>query len=114
MADGYTAAKRLITRAPELTAIFALSDVIAIGAIRALQDMGKEVPGDISVIGYDGVPLSRYSVPRLTTVRQDASFMAKRGVEMLLHRIHNKRPVHEIVPFQLVHGESVERTENPK
>lgn len=108
MEDGYKAAKRLLERNNDLTAIFAMSDVIALGAVRALVDLGRQVPADISIVGYDGVPISRYCVPRLTTIRQDAAFMARRGVEMLLHRIHNKRPaVHEIVPFQLIQGESV-------
>lgn len=113
MEGGYAAAGRLLDRCPELTAIFALSDVIAIGAIRALRDRGLRVPEDVSVIGYDGVPLSRYLVPCLTTVRQDTAGIARRGVELLLERMEHDDlpPVHEQVAYRLLAGESVARLE---
>ena len=110
MGDAYAAARRLVERCPELTAIFAASDVMAIGVIRALRDMGKRVPEDVSVVGFDGIPLSRYFVPRLTTVRQDTQRLAERGVEVLLRNVERpSRPFHELVPFQLEEGESVAR-----
>jgi len=106
--DGYEAAKRLLGRCPELTAIFAVSDVMAMGTVRALQDLGKRVPEDISVLGYDGIALADYFVPRLATVRQDTQRMAERGVDVLLRNIERpNRPFHEVVPFQLIPGESV-------
>ena len=106
--DGYEAAKRLLGRCPELTAIFAVSDVMAMGTVRALQDLGKRVPEDISVLGYDGIALADYFVPRLATVRQDTQRMAERGVAVLLRNIERpNRPFHEVVPFQLIPGESV-------
>lgn len=112
MADAYAATGRLLDRRPDLTAIFAMSDVMAIGSIRALRDRGKRVPEDISVVGYDGISIARYSVPRLTTVRQDTQRLAERGVDILLHNIErNNRPIHEVVPFQLISGESVARLE---
>lgn len=108
MAEGYSAAKRLLERERGITAIFAISDVVAIGVIRAIRDLGLRVPEDISVVGYDGVPISRYCDPRLTTVRQDTALMAKRGVEALLERLHLRlAAVHEKVPFELIEGESV-------
>ena len=110
MADGYAAAQRLLERCPELTAIFAVSDVMAMGAIRALRDLGKRVPEDISVMGYDGILMADYFVPRLATVRQSTHRMAERGVDVLLRSIERHSPqVHEVVPFQLVDGESVSR-----
>ena len=90
MADAYEAARRLLGRCPELTAIFAMSDVMATGAIRAIRDLGRRVPEDVSVVGYDGVPISDYLVPRLATVRQDTQLLAQRGVELLLRSI--RRP----------------------
>ena len=106
--EGYAAAKVLLERCPDLTAIFAVSDVTALGAMRALRDLGKRVPEDISVIGYDGIAIGQYSLPRLTTVRQDTQRLAQRGVDALLHGIQRKSPpVHELVPFQLIEGESV-------
>ena len=81
---------------------------MAIGVMRALQDMGRTVPGDVSLMGYDGIAMARYCVPRLATICQDTGRMARRGGEMLLHRIYSQRPAaHELVPFQLIRGESV-------
>ncbi len=108
MAEGYRAAGRLLQKEPHLTAIFALGDVIALGAMRALADRGLRIPEDISVVGYDGIVSSEYSIPRLTTVRQDTEQLADRGVRALLQGIHYELPpVHEAVPFELVRRESV-------
>ena len=109
MDSAYVATGRLLARFPDLTAIFAVSDVMAIGCIRALKDLGKRVPEDISVVGYDGIPMASYSVPRLTTIKQDAGSFAQRGVDLLLEAIAQSKapPRHELVPFQLVDGESV-------
>jgi len=110
MPEAYAATRNLLERCPDLTAIFAISDVMALGAIRALNDLGKRVPEDISVVGYDGIVTGQYSLPRLTTVRQDAQRLAERGVDTLLRGItRNSPPVHELVPFQLIEGESVAR-----
>ena len=106
--EGYAATRRLLERCPDLTAIFAVSDVTALGAMRALRDLGKRVPEDISVMGYDGIPIAKYSVPRLATVRQDTQKLAERGVDLLLRRLQRPcAPVHGVVPFQLIPGESV-------
>lgn len=108
MPEAYAATKVLLERCPDLTAIFAISDVMALGAIRAIHDLGRRVPRDISVVGYDGIPLSRFSVPRLTTVRQDTQQLARQGVDLLLRNLQRPRPpVHEVAPFQLIAGESV-------
>ena len=106
--DAYDTTKRLLDRCPELTALFCISDVMAMGAIRAIRDLGRRVPEDISVVGYDGIPLSQFSVPRLTTVRQDTQQLARQGVDILLRNLQRPRPpVHGVVPFQLIAGESV-------
>ena len=108
MPEAYAATKVLLERCPDLTAIFAISDVMALGAIRALCDLGKRVPEDISVVGYDGIVIGQYSLPRLTTVRQDTQQLAERGVDALLRSIQRRSPpVHGLVPFHLIQGESV-------
>ena len=108
MPEAYAATKVLLKRCPDLTAIFAISDVMALGAIRALYDLGKRVPEDISVVGYDGIVIGQYSMPRLTTVRQDTQQLAERGVDALLRSIQRRSPpVHGLVPFHLIQGESV-------
>lgn len=106
--DAYAATGRLLDRNPGMTAIFALCDVIAIGAIRALRDRGYRVPEDISVMGFDGIPVGAFSLPRLSTIQQDTRRMAERGADILLDRLERKLPpVYETTPFQVLPGESV-------
>jgi len=106
--EAYETTKRLLERCPELTALFCISDVMAIGAIRAIHDLGRRVPEDVSVVGYDGISLGQFSLPRLATVRQDTQQLAEQGVDLLLRSLHRPcAPVHRVVPFQLVPGESV-------
>ena len=110
MPDAYAAAERLLLRRPDLTAVFALSDVMALGAIRAVCDMGQRVPEDISVVGYDGVVTGQYSLPRLTTIQQDTKQLAEQGVDSMLRAfVRGGHPIHRVVPFKLVPGESVAR-----
>jgi len=108
MQGGYAAAEHLLAHCPGLTAIFAMSDLMAVGAIRAIQDHGLRVPQDIAVAGYDGIALGRYTVPRLTTIRQNTTILAERAADILLRCIEENAPArHETVPFELVEGESV-------
>ncbi len=104
---GYEGASALLERLPHLTAILAMSDIMAIGALRAIHDRGLRVPDDISLIGYDGIEQAAYCIPRLTTIRQDAEQLARRSLDILLQQVEDGTIVHEIVPFQLVEGESV-------
>ena len=101
-ADGYWAARDLLDRGRSFTAIFAMSDVMAIGAIRALQDRGKRVPEDVSVMGFDGLAISEYTVPRLATVCQDVEALAIHSIHMLLDGIaHPGQPHHATVPVSI-------------
>lgn len=106
--SGYAAMEKLLISLPDMTAVFAFSDAMAIGALRALRDHGKRVPEDISLVGYDGIELSRYSIPRLTTIRQEEQALARRGVALLLAQIEDgAAAAYETVPFRLLDGESV-------
>jgi len=106
--SGYKAAEKLMSRSPDLTAIFAISDSIAIGAIRALKDIGLRVPEEVSVIGFDGLTLAKYSVPRLSTIQQDTAMLAKKSVDDLLMRIsYGGSAVHGLIPYEYIEGESV-------
>lgn len=110
MSSGYHAAETLLTQMPEVTAIFAMSDVMAVGAIRAIRDRGLRVPEDISVVGFDGIDLGRYLSPQLTTIRQQRERIAGRSLEILLRCIESKAPaVHEVTPFDLFLGESTRK-----
>ena len=98
----------LVTKFPDVTAVFAMSDVTAIGAIRALRDRGLRVPEDISVIGFDGTTLAEYYNPKLATIKQQYQRLASRSIEILFGQIElKKEPIHEIVPFEFVNGESI-------
>ena len=108
LSSGYEAMEYLLKHSPDITAVFAMSDLMALGAIRALRDHGLCVPQDISVTGFDGIALGQYSVPRLTTIRQNMEQLARRSARILLHNIQKPgNAVHEIVSFDLTEGESV-------
>ncbi len=108
--DGYNAAQKLISNGRPFTALFAEADVMAIGAIRALHNNGLRVPQDVSVMGFDGLPLGSYLVPQLSTVIQSVPTMAKRSVEILIDCIENGGKCrHETVPFALSRCESTRR-----
>ena len=111
---GYEAAGKLLDRCPDLTAILAMSDVMAMGALRAIHDRGLRVPTDVSLVGFDGIEQADYCVPRLTTIRQNASRLAQRGVDILLQQTAGGDAVHEIVPFELIRGESVRGIGQPQ
>ena len=107
-AGGYEAARRLLGRAGDLTAVFALGDAIAFGARRAAADAGLAVPDDLSLVGFDDISFSQFCVPRITTIRQDSALLAERSVRILLASLHDGSPAaHEVVPFELVERESV-------
>lgn len=106
--DGYRATNALLAEGREFTAIFAIADVMAIGAIRALWENGKRVPEDVSVMGVDGLPLGMYLVPQLSTISQSVRQMAMRSVEILLDAIEMGSPaIHETVPFGVHKRESI-------
>ena len=97
--EGYRAAENLLDRGRQFTALFAMADVMAIGAIRALTDRGLKVPEDVSVMGFDGLTIGEYTVPRLATVCQDVDALAIHSIHMLLESIaHPGVPRHETVP----------------
>lgn len=82
---GYDAARRLLRADNPPTAVFAGSDLIAIGILNAVHDEGLSVPGDLAVVGLDGTAESAYVTPNLTTVRQPLDLMAKEAVRLLNH-----------------------------
>ena len=108
--DGYRAANVLRQRFSGVTALFAMSDVMALGAIRALADAGQRVPEDISVVGFDGLSIGNYIVPRLSTVVQSVEQLAEQSVHLLRQKIEeNSKARHEVIPVDLVMRESVRK-----
>ena len=108
--DGYDAAQRLLQRDRDFTAIFAMSDVMAVGAIRGLRDEGKHVPEDVSVVGFDGVELGEFFIPRLASISQNVEALADRSFRMLLENIEENTAAHyEVLPVSLLDRESAQR-----
>lgn len=106
--SGASAAKTLLRQYPDMTAIFSMSDVMAIGAIRSLHDEGFSVPEDISITGFDGLPFCDYYCPKITTIRQLKDELANKGLSALLDSMEQQKPsTHTLVPFEFVQGESV-------
>ncbi len=87
-ASGY-AAGREFARDPGVTAVFAANDDMAIGLIRALTEAGRRVPEDVSVVGFDDIPVAAYVTPPLTTVRQPFDAVAQEGLKRLVHALEN-------------------------
>ena len=111
--DGYHATQQLIANDRQFTALFAIADVMAIGAIRALHNNGLRVPNDVSVMGFDGLNLGSFLVPQLSTVIQSTQKMAQRSVEILIDRIeHGGQACHEAIPYALHQRESTRRIDD--
>ena len=84
---GYAAVKKILASRVPFTALFAFNDVSAIGAIRALQDSGKHVPDQVSVVGFDDIYGAAFHIPALTTIRQPLVKMGNLAAETLIARI---------------------------
>jgi LacI family transcriptional regulator len=99
---GYYAMRKLLTVKPD--AVFAASDVMAIGAIRAIREAGLNVPNDIAMVGFDDLPISTASDVQLSTIRQPVIQFGIRAVELLIDLIENgiQPPRHIIMDTQLV------------
>lgn len=99
MKNGYVTTKKLINSGTGFTAIFAMSDSLAIGACRALTDAGYRIPEDVSVAGYDGIDWGDYYVPRLTTLKQPVEKMAMQTIQLLFNIIEGKSK-HKHIDFE--------------
>lgn len=104
----YDTARGFFAMKPDTTAVFAMSDTVAMGVIRALADIGRRVPQDVSVVGYDGIEMGKYFLPRLTTVEQPINDIARESVAMLMGMLEKgEEPRHVVVPASLIERESV-------
>lgn len=105
---GYKAMEKILKSGKKITAVFALADVMAIGAVSAISDAGLKVPDDISVVGYDGIPMGAYFCPKLTTVKQSIEKICDRSCEILVDCLENEGIArHEYIPFDLDLRQSV-------
>lgn len=91
---GYQSGMKLMSLAEPPTAIFALTDVTAVGVMHAISELGLRIPEDISVLGYDNIPIASYMIPQLSTVEQPIIQMGEMAVELLFN--HMNQPDHPI------------------
>jgi LacI family transcriptional regulator len=103
---------RLLRRSRPVTAVFATNDIVAVGAWRKLLELGVRVPGDLSLIGFDDIEMSRILLPPLTTVRQDKEALGRAAAALLLQLIGGGRPRTErilVPPRLMVRGSTARR-----
>lgn len=99
---GRAAALRLLKQQVPFDGIFATSDLAAIGAMRALHDAGIDVPGDVSIVGYDDLAAARMAEPAITTIAQDTRAAGETLVETLIAKIEERGPDSVLIPVKLV------------
>lgn len=103
----YEEIDKLLKKYKDITAIFAISDIMAVGCAKAIKDNGLEVGKDVAVIGFDGMDISEFYSPTITTIIQPKVEMAKISVDLLLDLIANKTDnKHVILNTELVERES--------
>lgn len=106
--NGYAMTKELLESGVEVTALFAISDMMAFGAYKAIKEKGYRIPEDISVIGFDGLDLTQFYHPSLTTMQQPCEQLVKASIEVLLRAIHeDSRGEQRIFQAELVERDSV-------
>lgn len=101
---GYLLGRQLLTLANPPTAIFAANDEMAVGAMKAAKELGLDVPGDVSVVGFDDIPLSTLVAPALTTIRQPKYEIGTQSMNMLLDLIEGRADARRqvVLPYELV------------
>lgn len=93
---GHRAMQDLLAKGPRPTAVFATTDMMGLGAISALREAGLDVPGDVSVLGFDGLPIAGMAVPALATLDQQIVRLGETAAELLIDRLRHKAPPRQI------------------
>jgi DNA-binding LacI/PurR family transcriptional regulator len=103
-AAGYREMKLLLEQTPKIDGVFVASDLMGIGVLRALHELGRRVPEDVAIVGFDDAQLASYADPPLTTIRQPVELLGKEMVRLLLHRLSDPDgdPESVILPTELV------------
>ena len=103
----YDKTKDLLRQHPEITAIFAISDIMATGVAKACFDLGKTVGKNVAIMGFDGMDVAKYYQPAITTIKQPKQEMSEKSIELLLNLIEGKTSnTHIVLDVQLVEGQS--------
>ncbi|WDE00256.1 LacI family DNA-binding transcriptional regulator [Thalassomonas actiniarum] len=100
--SGYDAARKLLDSDLPFDAIFGASDLIAIGAMRALQEQKVNIPDDVAVVGFDDIPIASFTFPPLTTARQNTKLAGELLVEKLLKLINEEAVDTTLMPTSLI------------
>ena len=100
--EGYEAARLLLERGIAFDAVFAASDLIAMGAMRALAEAGRKLPEDVAIVGFDDIPAASLTNPPLTTIKQDLRSAGELLVETLLCRIDGQEQPPRTLPTRLI------------
>jgi DNA-binding LacI/PurR family transcriptional regulator len=101
-ASGAAAMRDLLARAPELDAVFAASDLMALGALRALREAGRRVPEDVAIVGFDDSPLAGQTEPPLTSVHQPVEAMGREMARLLVDLIAGEQVDPVVLDTKLV------------
>ncbi|ADZ85516.1 LacI family DNA-binding transcriptional regulator [Cellulosilyticum lentocellum] len=109
----YERTKKFLAVNPQITAIFATADTMAIGAAKAIVDLGYKVGDDISVMGFDGIDIASYYNPSITTIEQPQDELSVVSVKLLIGLLENKvENQHIVLETKLVEGDSVKEKKN--
>jgi DNA-binding LacI/PurR family transcriptional regulator len=112
--SGYVGVREMLAADPSLTAIFAANDQMALGALRALDEVGRRVPDDVSIVGFDDIPEAEFFRPPLTTVRQHFAESGQLAVHLLLGLIRPEDAAAGTAPPPLVPTElMIRRSSGP-
>lgn len=112
LAESYRIISEAIRKTPDISAFLISSDYVSAVALRAIADAGKRVPQDISIIGFDNLPITEYLIPRLSTISQDRFKVGYNGMRMLDDLICGKRVENRIIEASLLLRDSSGRPEN--
>lgn len=113
LACGYHMMQRFLKKEIPCSAVFAISDELAIGASRAIMESGRKIPEDISIAGFDGIDIGKYYNPSITTIQQPIDEIARESIDILFHVIKDKG-AHQHITFEgkLIVGESTSKPKN--
>ncbi len=109
----YERTKKFLSVNPQITAIFATADTMAIGAAKAIVDLGYKVGDDISVMGFDGIDIASYYTPNIATIEQPQNELSEVSVKLLIGLLENKvENQHIVLETKLIEGDSVKEFRN--
>ena len=91
--NGVAAFNKLMTPQTKITAVLCGNDVLAVGALRAARELGLDVPGDVSIVGFDDIEIAQVAYPPLTTVHVPHREMGKQAAQALVDLLHGSGPI---------------------